>query len=462
MIPAEGEATQPVEAESRSSLDTGWELWLTDPGGDQRKFPICSETTRIGPGQEIEVDLTGGEIALLWGKGSLTLLQDRSSQPTALLDGAPAHGQLLPNDCLIEVGETRLHFVNARQDSIGSLQCYTDPFYGRIWHIPRGGATLGRRGKRNNGIELNHPTISRCHLLFHGSAQELEVEAESPNLTEVNGEPLAAGQRRTLQDNDLLQLGGLLFRYRESAQESCRNHPKLNMRCLGDLLVEWEGRAVPLDAWPSRKCLHLLARLALDWGKPIGLEGLVEEFWPDHDGQRGKKNLNWTMSSIRKCLGIGPGSDLFLRTTNTLQLNPDVLGEHDAYRLQQAMQAKFDRTAAAVALGLYRGNYLEGCYDEWAVRTREQLHLGALQLCRLLAEASQDGEERLALARRGLELDGSCQEFALLAMRALISLARGEEALKLFEQVRKNLLKDLDVEPSIDLLRERQRALALG
>ena len=80
--------------------------------------------------------------------------------------------------------------------------------------------------------------------------------------------------------------------------------------------------------------------------------------------------------------------ELIERREETLRLNPVVAYWHDAQEFEQA----FDSGKKCIADGnysqarnyfaqmaeLYRGPYLEGYYQDWAIRRREQLELKAI------------------------------------------------------------------------------------
>ncbi len=102
------------------------------------------------------------------------------------------------------------------------------------------------------------------------------------------------------------------------------------------------------------------------------------------------------------------------------------------------------------AVALYRGDFLEDCYDDWTLYERErlrELYLGALR--RLLAHdmAVQAHDAALQTALRLVHADPLREEAHRDLMRLYYLLGRAADALRAYEQCRKILDEDLGVEP---------------
>ena len=67
--------------------------------------------------------------------------------------------------------------------------------------------------------------------------------------------------------------------------------------------------------------------------------------------------------------------------------------------------------------------------------------------------------ETLECSGRVLEIDPCCQEAYRLAMKSYLESGRAEEVLRLFQQARQLLARELELEPSIELIELQQRAL---
>lgn len=321
----------------------------------------------------------------------------------------------------------------------GSLECYTDPFYSRIWSLVGEVVHIGRPGKRKNELELNHPTISREHA-------ELRFEATGPRLLSqgpswVEGEPVGP-EGVALSDGALLQLSDLLFQFRLLNAPAARG--RVEVVSLGSFQVRVDGELITEKAWRTQSVRWLMARLALEWGRPVAVEKLLEEFWPEMPEDKSRNNLNYSLSTLRQLL---KAPDSVLRATGSVQLAPSFLGTHDLVELQRAMKAEdWGR-----AVDLY-GEYLPGCYADWAEGLRRQLEQQTLQGGLRLLESGGD----VALAGKLLALDPFCQPACLALMRG----STPSEAVRVFERFRKKLLSELGLPPSDELVAAYEQAKA--
>ncbi len=225
----------------------------------------------------------------------------------------------------------------------------------------------------------------------------------------------------------------------------------------------------------GKKRFFLLAYLASS-ERPLSPDETVEEFWPEQ-GQKGHKLLGQSLSVLRKVLRGDEGSEVnyIVKDSSGLSLSPDQPVWHDYLELVKHLQAvehlqpdqPWRQSAEHVEqiTRLYRGPYMNGCYMEWALTKRsslEQRVVSCLLKMANLAAGQNLTQQTLYCAERVLELDPCNQEAALQAMEALLSQGRGEAALKIFKSCEKALKSELNLEPSIDLLRAQQKVLLLS
>lgn len=122
----------------------------------------------------------------------------------------------------------------------------------------------------------------------------------------------------------------------------------------------------------TRKARALMAFLIMNRGADSARERLLEIFWPDADPERARDSLSTALHSIRSCLRTaGVQADTFLvATKSVVRWTADTTVD----ALQFATCAARESPAASQeALQLYRGDFLEGDYDDWAVSERERL-----------------------------------------------------------------------------------------
>ncbi len=133
-------------------------------------------------------------------------------------------GQREVSDAVLRAGERlellgwTLWLVDTRAPFLGALEGYSGQYQGRVWNLSYQTYRMGRRGSaRLNEIELNHPTVSRCQAtLYPGEGGEVFLLSETSNSSVlVNSLSVVAGQSVRLQGGDHLQLGELVFRFRQ-------------------------------------------------------------------------------------------------------------------------------------------------------------------------------------------------------------------------------------------------------
>ena len=372
--------------------------------------------------------------------------------------------RLSPGECL-ELGEHRLWVVDARSAASATLELHEGGDSHRSWSLRAQAYRVGRRSSgRINQIEIPHPTVSRAQATVIPAEPEgrfaLLVESTtSPSA--VNGRRLSPGEMCLLQHGDLLRLGEVSLRFRQSGQESLA-HKRLVCSSLGRFHLQWGELSLSEMVWKVERARWLMARLAWAWGQPVSTEALMEWLWPDLPALRGRKNLSHCLISLQQTLHIEDSDQpvLLLRTPASLQLNPACLGQHDAV-LIKGLTSSQEPAAWNKALSIYQGEFLPGCFEEWALQVREDLHtrvVGAAEKLAGYGWEQQDWTACLLAAQRGLALDPCHQALALAAMNACLELGRFELALRTFEQITKQLRSQLEVEPSTDLLRAYQRA----
>lgn len=243
--------------------------------------------------------------------------------------------------------------------------------------------------------------------------------------------------------------------------------PLLRIYCLGPLEAYWGEERVAESEWKSRKTKQLFAMLASQRGRPVPEDRLVDVFWPD-DLERGKKNLNWTLSALRKALRQG---EVVVRNVGGVALNPDLPRWHDLEQLEDLIALGASELRAGQLtrperfhglLELYRGPYLEECYLDWASDIRNRLEAQLVPLlegCVRLFQAAGQHHEALEFLGCLATVDPLHQEACLWSMQGYLALKRPELAIKHFKTFRDRLKRELQAEPSIELLEWYQRAL---
>jgi DNA-binding SARP family transcriptional activator len=161
----------------------------------------------------------------------------------------------------------------------------------------------------------------------------------------------------------------------------------LNISLFGTVRISHSNPSIP-----SCKSTHtiqaLLAYLALQRNRLHPRDVLAGLFWGEYDSVRARNCLNtalWRLRQVVEPDGVPNGTYLLTNDHGDIGFNQDsphwldVAAFEDGLRpLRDVMpQSLAEQQAQALddALVLYTGDLLEGFYDEWALREREQMRL---------------------------------------------------------------------------------------
>jgi DNA-binding SARP family transcriptional activator len=216
-----------------------------------------------------------------------------------------------------------------------------------------------------------------------------------------------------------------------------------------------DGSQVDPHEWRTGKNRDLLRLLALDNGRPVRLESLLDELWPDASEERARGSLRTAISHIRRvvrqdCVARLPGS-LVLRGAWV-----DVERFHAAAsRATLAAQAADPHRVIALTRAAerhYRGPF-HAHHDRspWALAARDRLALRRHQmLCdaAFAALALDRPRDALEFAGTAAEIDPASETAHRGLMRAYAELGEVASALRVFEAYRSHLAEELGVDPS--------------
>ncbi len=221
--------------------------------------------------------------------------------------------------------------------------------------------------------------------------------------------------------------------------------PRSQLRLLGVARAEHGGDVL---RFPDRKCVALLAVLALDG--PCTRARMATLLWNEHNDADARRNLRRELHRLREA-GFDP---LLSAEADVLQLQEAVAVDAPAFA---AAAAKADPALAEQALALYAGPLLDGfdlagapAFNDWLAARRSAL----AQQWRACAEAQcsalrQRGELRpaLQLACELVHLDTLQEAHYQRAMSLHAALGEREAALALYERCRRQLGQELGLKP---------------
>ena len=140
---------------------------------------------------------------------------------------------------------------------------------------------------------------------------------------------------------------------------------------LGQFAFTCGDRALPSP--PTKKARALLAYLVMNRAANVSREHLLERFWPEFDPDRARDNLKVTLWSVRRSLRSGQVDPDRVIASDRSVVRWIAPIDFDVDRFTELATNNGNHDAAGVALSLYRGDFLEGDFDEWTVGERERL-----------------------------------------------------------------------------------------
>ncbi|HEX8422433.1 MAG TPA: BTAD domain-containing putative transcriptional regulator, partial [Pyrinomonadaceae bacterium] len=225
------------------------------------------------------------------------------------------------------------------------------------------------------------------------------------------------------------------------------------------------ARPLAADAWTTKRARDILCFIASRRHRRASKDTIIDTFWGEADFDAVEKNFHPTVSHIRKALNSNqPVKQNFLLYRDSDYL----LNQEFPYRIDTE---EFDRLVAEAeaakragdaarhlgayeeALALYRGDFMQGSYDEWVEEQRSYYREQHLRMLEVLAVAAQKNEEwsrSLQLAQQILGDDQFREDVHCMIMRAHAALGNRAAVKDQYEHLRRVLRKELGVEPAAE------------
>jgi DNA-binding SARP family transcriptional activator len=222
------------------------------------------------------------------------------------------------------------------------------------------------------------------------------------------------------------------------------------------------------EAWSAEvKVTHtvqgLLAYLLLQRHRCHPREILTNLFWGDYTEERARSCLSTTLWRLRRVLepdGTPQGTYLVTTSTGEIGFNAEsdywldvaVFEEQASRVLGKAFPAIETSEVQALAhtLQLYRGELLEGFYDDWTLRERERLrllYLNSLAYLMRYYRHYQAYEEGLICGQQILNHDPLREEIHRDMMRLYLESGQRTLAVRQYETCREVLAAELGIPP---------------
>jgi DNA-binding SARP family transcriptional activator len=225
---------------------------------------------------------------------------------------------------------------------------------------------------------------------------------------------------------------------------------ELRVRLLGGLSVDGVDEA----AFGSRKARLLLKRLAIERGRSVPSDVLIETLWNSDRPASPNDQLGVLVSRLRRVVGaerLVHRASGYALDVDWLDLDELTTRVEEAASASAAGRVSAARSAAEAAIALARGGVLPDDDGEWldAERARCDAAIGrAHQLVAETALLAGDAEAAAAAAETSLVRDPYDEAALRLLMRAHAAAGRPASGLAAYVRVRARLAEDLGVDPT--------------
>jgi len=216
-----------------------------------------------------------------------------------------------------------------------------------------------------------------------------------------------------------------------------------------------------LDALEIRKLQDLFCYLVLYRDRPHARETLASLLWGNTSTAQSKAYLRKGLWKLQEALAAPARQQILLVESDWVQLNTkadlwlDVEVFEQAFNLAQGIPGEQVTADCAQALrsavDLYRGDLLEGCYQDWCLYERERLqniYLAILDKLMGYCEAHQEYEHGLAYGARILRYDRAREQTHRRLMRLHVLSGDRSAALRQYERCVAALCEELNVPPT--------------
>ena len=218
--------------------------------------------------------------------------------------------------------------------------------------------------------------------------------------------------------------------------------------------------------WKTPKAMELFAYFVNKIGKTIDKEIILEDIWPNMDPVQTSTWLHTYVYQIRAILkqfGIPKG--LIYKNKGYCLNSEGIYSDHLRFiTLYETYMPEISDLLAAEpleqALALYQGEYLEGCYSQWATEERNVMEKMYLSIRERLAKINmQDNDYKKAAEHLSalLEKDPLSERANTFMIHVYEKTGDRIAAITLYENYSKTLEHELGIEPQIEMTKVYQR-----
>ncbi len=147
--------------------------------------------------------------------------------------------------------------------------------------------------------------------------------------------------------------------------------------CFGNFEVYGEGETIPVQ-WKTTKAMELFAYLITNSNKIINKERILENIWSDMDPEQTSKWLYTYIYQIRNAMKIyGIENGLIYKNKGYCLVTNNISSDVNEFEnlIDSSMIEEMETSIECLkkAILLYKGEYLDGFYNDWIVDEKNRL-----------------------------------------------------------------------------------------
>lgn len=200
----------------------------------------------------------------------------------------------------------------------------------------------------------------------------------------------------------------------------------------------------PPQTMPTRKGMLLLAMLAVNRARPMDRSALAYDLWGDTTEARARRNLNTEIWRLRAILG-----DAILSDAKTVGFSPELSCRIDIMEFESVDDSS-GIEALEAALSAYRGEFLGGLYDDWAILKREHYrdrYIHYLDRAARLYQSSFMPQKAIGAIKSILQCNPIHEESHQRLMRLYMETGDHVAAVRQYRQCADILKRELELQP---------------
>ncbi|MBD0372059.1 MAG: tetratricopeptide repeat protein [Pyrinomonadaceae bacterium] len=222
------------------------------------------------------------------------------------------------------------------------------------------------------------------------------------------------------------------------------------------------ARPLAADAWTTKRARDILCYIASRRHRRASKDVIIDTFWSEAEFEVVEKNFHPTISHIRKALNSNQPlkQNFLLYRDGDYQLNQNfsywidtaefdrLLSEGEAARRAREFERCIHAYESAVTL--YRGEFMQGSYDDWVEEQRtyyREQYLRILESLAAVAQKTEDWPRVLDLTQQILREDPFREDIHCMIMRAYSATGNRAAVKEQYEHLKRLLQKELGVEP---------------